>query len=109
MSLVPTRAGIAWDPQIRGILSVLVGVLVLMGSVYLVLATNLASRLGFLVAITALSGWMIIHGMVWWIYPPGQGPSGRIPGWDVQEIIYGDLSVSLNDKVHDIDPSGRPE
>jgi hypothetical protein len=52
---------------------------------------------------------MTIHGMVWWIYPPGQGPSGRIPGWDVQEIVYGDLSQSLNSKVHDIDTSGLPD
>jgi hypothetical protein len=109
MAFVPVLAGIAWDPQVRGILSVLVGVLVLMGSIYLLLATNLANRLGFLLALTALSGWMIIHGMVWWIYPPGQGPSGRIPGWDVQEIIYGDLSQSLNSKVHDIDTSGLPD
>jgi hypothetical protein len=109
MAFVPVLAGIAWDPQVRGILAVLVGVLVLMGSIYLLLATNLANRLGFLLALTALSGWMIIHGMTWWIYPPGQGPSGRIPGWDVQEIIYGDLSQSLNDKVHDIDTSGLPD
>ncbi len=39
-------AGIAWDPQIRGFLAVLVGVVVLMGSVYLLLGTNLGSRLG---------------------------------------------------------------
>ena len=109
MSLVPTLAGIAWDPQIRGILSVLVGVAVLMGSVYLVLATNLATRLGFLLVLTAFFGWMIIHGSIWWIYPPGQGPSGRIPAWDVKEIVYGDLSNSLNPKVHDIDTSGLPD
>ena len=61
MHLVPTLAGIAWDPQIRGILSVLVGVVVLMGSVYLLLATNVASRLGFLLALAAIFGWMTIR------------------------------------------------
>jgi hypothetical protein len=106
--LVPTLAGIAWDPQIRGILSVAVGVLVLMGSIYLLLATNVASRLGFLLVLTALCGWMIIHSLVWWIYPPGQGPSGRIPAWEVTEIVYGDLANSLNDKAHDIDVSTLP-
>jgi hypothetical protein len=106
--LVPTLAGIAWDPQIRGILSVAVGVLVLMGSIYLLLATNVASRLGFLIVLTALCGWMIIHSMIWWLYPPGQGPSGRIPAWDVTEIVYGDLSQSLNEKVHDVDVSNLP-
>jgi hypothetical protein len=108
MQLVPTLAGIAWDPQIRGILAVLTGVIVLMGSVYLLLATNLASRLGFLVALAAVFGWMTIHGLVWWIYPPGQGPIGRIPAWEVQEIVYGDLSNSMLEKAHDVDTSGLP-
>jgi hypothetical protein len=109
VEIVPIIAGIAWDPQIRGILAVLVGVAVLMGSVYLLLATNLAARLGFLVVLAGFFGWMIIHGLVWWIYPPGQGPSGRIPAWEVEEIVYGDLTESLNDRVHDIDPSSLPE
>ena len=54
--LVTTFAGIAWDPQIRGILTVLVGVGVLMGSVYLLLATNVAQRLGFLLSLRRCSG-----------------------------------------------------
>jgi hypothetical protein len=108
MSLVPTLAGIAWDPQIRNILSFVVGVTVLMGSVYLVLATDLAARLGFLVVLTAFFGWMIIHGTIWWIYPPGQGPTGRVPTWDVQEIVYGDLGQSINAKVHEIKPGKLP-
>ena len=37
VALLPTFAGIAWDPGIRGILSVLVGVVVLCGSIYLLL------------------------------------------------------------------------
>ena len=39
--MVHLLAGIAWDPQIRGFLAVAVGVVVLMGSVYLLLVTNL--------------------------------------------------------------------
>jgi hypothetical protein len=101
-------AGIGWTPEIRGILSVLVGVVVLMGSIYLVLATNLAQRLGFLIALTAVFGWMTIHGLVWWLYPPGTGPAGRPPAWEVEEIVYGDLSESLLDEAHDIDASTLP-
>jgi hypothetical protein len=108
MTLVPTLAGIAWDPQIRGILSVLVGVVVLMGSVYLLLATNVASRLGFLLALTGVFGWMTIHGLVWMIYPPGTGPAGRGPSWEVQEIVYGDLSESMLEEAHDLDISTLP-
>ena len=108
MSLVPVLAGIAWDPQIRGILAVLTGVIVLAGGVYLLLATNLAQRLGFLVILTALFGWMTIHGLVWWLYPPGQGPIGDIPAWEVEEINHGDLSQALLDDAHDLDTSGLP-
>lgn len=108
MTLDVIVAGIGWDPEIRGILSVLVGVVVLMGSIYLVLATNLAQRLGFLLALTAVFGWLTIHGLVWWLYPPGTGPAGRAPAWEVEEIVYGDLSESLLDEAHDIDTSTLP-
>jgi hypothetical protein len=109
MSLVPVLAGIAWDPEIRGILAVLVGTVVLAGGVYLLLATNLAQRLGFLVILTAGFGWMTIHGLVWWLYPPGQGPIGDIPAWEVEEINHGDLSQALLDEAHDLDASGLPD
>src|SRR3546814_20850447 len=46
--LLHTLAGIAWDPQIRGFLATAVGVVVLMGSVYLLVGTNLGSRPGLL-------------------------------------------------------------
>ncbi|MGH9259091.1 MAG: hypothetical protein ACRD08_04215 [Acidimicrobiales bacterium] len=108
MTLDVILAGIGWTPEIRGILSVLVGVVVLMGSIYLVLATNLAQRLGFLLALTAVFGWLTIHGLVWWLYPPGTGPAGRPPAWEVEEIVYGDLSESLLDEAHDIDTSTLP-
>ena len=37
---------INWEFELRGILTVIIGVVVLMGSVYLVLGTNLGARLG---------------------------------------------------------------
>lgn len=91
MTLSHTFAGIAWDPEIRGALSVVVGVVVLMGSVYLILATNLTSRLGFLVALAGFFGWMAILGLFWWIAPSETGPGGEIPAWEVEEINSGSL------------------
>jgi hypothetical protein len=70
---------INWQPQIRGILIIIIAVAVLMGSVYLILATNLGARLGFLVAFTALAGWMFLMGGVWWTY--GKGLLGPDPTW----------------------------
>ena len=52
---------------------------VLMGSVYLVIATNLGARLGFLVALTGLFGWLALMGGIWWIY--GIGYKGAAPEW----------------------------
>lgn len=103
-----TLAGIAWDPQIQGILAVLVGVTVLGGSIFLLLATNVAQRLGFLLVLTALFGWLTIHGLVWWFYPPGNGPVGRLPAWEIEEINHGDLSQALLEDAHEIDTSGLP-
>jgi hypothetical protein len=108
VTLVPTLAGIAWDPEIRGILAVLVGVVVLMGSVYLLLGTNVGARLGFLLALAAFFGWITIHALFFWLYPPGQGPAGRIPSWHIEEINHGDLSQASLEEAHDIDTSGLP-
>ena len=107
-TLVPTLAGIAWDPEIRGILSVLVGVVVLGGSVYLLLGTNVGHRLGVLLSLAAIFGWMTIHGLVWLIYPPIMGPAGRGPSWEIQEVVYGDLTASMLEKAHGVDTSALP-
>jgi len=85
-------AAISWDPGFRGILVVAVGVGVLMGSVYLLLATNSGARLGFLLALTALFGWMSIMGLTWSIY--GIGKKGPDPKWVTKEVNYGDLTQS---------------
>jgi hypothetical protein len=76
---------ITWDPTIRGILVVLVSFLVLCGSVYLVLGTDLGSRLGFLVAAAGFWGWMVIMGAAWWAY--GIGLEGPGPTWQVREVL----------------------
>ena len=70
---------INWEPQIRGVIIIIIAVGVLMGSVYLILATNLGARLGFLVAFAALAGWIFLMGTVWWTY--GKGLLGPDPSW----------------------------
>jgi hypothetical protein len=106
--MTQTLAGIAWDPEIRGILAVLVGTVVLGGSVYLLLATNTGQRLGIMLALAALFGWMTIHGLVWWFYPPGNGPAGRAPEWQIEEVNHGDLSQAALDDARDLETSGLP-
>lgn len=76
---------ITWDPTIRGILVVLVSFLVLCGSAYLLLSTNVGSRLGFLIAAAGFWGWMTIMGAAWWVY--GIGLEGAPPAWVVEEVL----------------------
>ncbi len=75
---------IAFDPTIRGILVVLVGIAVLVGSVYALIATNSGIRAGFLIIGAGVFGWMFLMGGIWWIY--GIGLKGRDPAWMPMEI-----------------------
>jgi len=107
-------AGIAWDPQIRGFLAVLVGVVVLMGSIVLLLSTNLGSRLGFLFALCAFFGWCTLMGSTWWVYGT-IGMLGEINHWQVEEVVYqpggtaeDGLALADLEKAHDLDTSGLP-
>jgi hypothetical protein len=98
-------AAIAFDPAIRGVLVVMVGVVVLLGSVYLLLATNTGTRAGFLIAMAALTGWLFSLGLFWTMY--GIGMVGRAPTWTEKEINF-DRSIATVtpnvDKLPDSDP-----
>ena len=85
-------AGLAWDPEIRGFMAVFAGVIVLMGSVWLLVALNTGVRLGTLIAAAGFFGWMVIMAAVWWIY--GIGWAGDTPTWQLREINVGDLGAA---------------
>jgi hypothetical protein len=70
---------INWEPEIRGVLIIVIAVSLFCGSIYVLLATNLGARLGFLVALTGLMGWMTLMGIMWMIY--GIGLKGPDPSW----------------------------
>jgi len=74
-----TLLAIGWEPELRGLLTVIIGVVILCGSVYGIMATNMGSRLAFLVAAAGLAGWMMLMGIVWMIY--GIGLRGPDPTW----------------------------
>ena len=82
-------AAVTWDPQLRGTLIVLTALLILPGSVYLLLATNVGAKLGALLAIAGLSGWLLLLNIVWLGF--GIGYKGVIPGWQIKEVVTGDL------------------
>jgi hypothetical protein len=93
-----------WDPQIRAILVLALAVVVLPGSIYLILGTNLGTRLGFLVAAAGLSGWMVILGIIWAVY--GIGYVGDSPSWHLREVVTSetadDLGAATLDDAHDL-------
>ncbi len=74
-----TLLAIGWEPELRGLLTVIIGVVILCGSIYGILATNMGLRLAFLVTAAALAGWMMLMGVVWMIY--GIGLRGPDPTW----------------------------
>jgi len=95
---------IHWDPGLRGVLVLATGIAVLIGSIYLLLSTNLGSRLGFLVTIAGLSGWLTLMGFVWCMY--GIGYKGTAAHWNVEEVYTSsspnDLSTTKLAKAHDL-------
>jgi hypothetical protein len=80
-----TIANLRWNPTFRGILFPSIQFFILCGSCYLLLATNLGNRLGFLVSSAAFWGWMVLMTTAWMIY--GIGLKGPDPKWVVQEAI----------------------
>jgi hypothetical protein len=85
VGIIATEAGVnsgpgGWMPELRGILTVVIAVFTLMGSVYFIMLTNVGARLGFLLAFSAFAGWMFIMGAVWWAY--GIGLKGPEPTWE---------------------------
>ena len=109
MGIATVLAGIAWDPQIRGFLALGVGVVVLMGSVYLLLLTNVGTRLGFFITATAFWGWMFIMGAVWWLYGT-VGMIGDLPTWQIKEVVYPNTQIADLEEAHTLDvaTSGLP-
>jgi hypothetical protein len=95
--MLSTIVAAAWNPELRGFVAVAVGFLILCGSIYLILMTNLGARLGFLVSIAGLFGWMTTMGIIWWVY--GIGLQGRTATWEPKEIVYGTDLVNAENEV----------
>ena len=87
-------AALTWEPQIKGALYVLLAVLILCGSAFLLLSTNMGARLGFLLSGAGLFGFLATIGIIWWVY--GIGPKGPEPHWVSKGIVTGDPSRSAN-------------
>jgi hypothetical protein len=78
-----------WNPTIIGYLTVACAIGLFCGSVYLLLATNLGGRLGFLVAFAGLMGFMVLLTTLWWTSGNSglDPPHGHSPSWNVVEVL----------------------
>ena len=83
---------IDWKPEFHGVIISVIAVGTLCGSVYLLLGTNLGARLGLLVSLAGLFGWMATMGFIWWAY--GIGLKGKEPVWKPSEVIVMDANIS---------------
>jgi hypothetical protein len=84
-------AGITWDPFIRGALIVVVAVVVLPGSVYFVLSTDVGGRVGLLLAAAGLSGMLSILAILWLVLA-STAAIGRANSWQAKQVITGDFA-----------------
>jgi hypothetical protein len=95
-------AEIAWNPEIRNILGLCVGIGVLVGSIILIVSTNTGPRTGLLVVLACLFGWLSTMGAFWWMY--GIGMKGEASHWRVVEINSGKLADANNPQARKLPP-----
>jgi hypothetical protein len=96
-----------WYPTILGVLVVVFAILLFVGSIYLLLSTNMGARLGFLVVFAALMGFMVVLTSLWLVTAsPLNTLKGRIPSWKAVEQVS-DLSKAKTPEVRDIKNQGR--
>ena len=96
-----------WYPTILGVLVVVFATLLFVGSIYLLLGTNVGGRLALLVTFTALSGFMVLLSGLWvTTASPLNTIKGRIPAWEVLEVVK-DPSQAQTAAVRDIVDAGR--
>ena len=95
-----------WYPTILGVLVVVAAVVLFVGSIYLILGTNMGARLAFLVTVTALMGFMVVLTSLWiTTASPLNTLKGSVPKWEIKEVVPS-LDESKVTEVRDIEEDG---
>ena len=77
-----------WYPTILGVLVVVAAALLFVGSIYLLLGTNMGARLAFLVTFSALTGFMVVLSSLWiTTASPLNTLRGSVPAWEIKEVV----------------------
>jgi hypothetical protein len=77
-----------WYPTILGVLVVVAAVILFVGSIFLILGTNMGARVAFLAVFSALMGLMVILSSLWiTTTSPLNTLRGSVPAWEIKEIV----------------------
>ena len=95
-----------WNPYLKGALITAFAVGLFVGSAYLLLYTDVGSRLGFLLTAAAFTGWMAINSLAWVSSQFPQGPKGAEPSWKAKEQVAAPTE-SHYARVRDIETKGH--
>jgi hypothetical protein len=110
LGILATEAGGHLDVvgQLRGYAIVFFSVTLFCGSIYLVLATDVGSRMGFLVSFASLTGFLAMLGFIWFTnLTPLNALHGPPPHWVVKEVVDNPAQAKT-EKVREIEQKGEP-
>ena len=94
--------------KLRGYFIVVFAVGLFCGSIYLLLATNLGARLGFLVAFASLTGFLMLLGLIWFTnLTPLNALHGDAPHWVIKEVVDTPAQAKA-EKARTIEKDGIP-
>ena len=86
-----------WDPFVRGVLILALFIVLLPGSVYLVLSTDVGARLGFLLMAAGLTGMLSLLAFLW-MPLSSTADIGRPNSWHPLEVVTGDYASQITIK-----------
>ena len=88
---------ITWDPFMRGILILALFIVLLPGSVFLVLSTDVGARLSLLLSLAAITGMMCLLACLW-MPLASTADIGKANSWKPLEIITGNYQDQVTVK-----------
>jgi len=92
--------------QLRGYGVAIFSIGLFCGSIYLLLATDVGSRLGFMVAFSGVTGFLMLLGLIWFTnFTPLNALHGPPPTWKVKEVVDNPEDARIQN-VHRIEEQG---
>jgi hypothetical protein len=108
LRFLATEAGGQLDliGELRGYAIVFFSVGLFCGSIYLLLATDIGSRMGFMVSFASLTGFLAMLGLIWFTnLTPLNALHGPPPHWVVEEVVDDPAQAKIGE-VRDIKEEG---